>query len=196
MGQTSGTSGASQLLGVLVLVAVYGTASGAVPATQLHEERAKSRVTTDIRGEALEHAGTGTPVWSGKAATTVDSASFVGATRATTTQEEVIGELRQALLLERNWDSEGAQAPIASSIKEAVSFVRLLGDNRRLPEVMLHPNGRAGLFWHDGEVYADLEFTGNRLVTYYIEREGGKNKGVVPFNSKRMPRVFSALLLD
>jgi hypothetical protein len=99
------------------------------------------------------------------------------------------------LLLKQNWDGEGAQASNGASIREAVSFVRLLGDNLRLPEAMLHPSGRAGLFWHDGEVYADLEFTGDQLITYYVERDGGRHKGVVPFDSRRMPRVFSTLLM-
>ncbi len=199
MGQISGTSGASQFFAALAFAAAatYGTASSGTTATQRSaNERAKPLVTTNIREERSDgREGTGTFVSSCNAAATLDSLSFTEVSRATTGQEEVIGELREALLLNHNWDGEGAQAPNHASIREAVSFVRLLGANLRLPEVMLHPSGRAGLFWHDGEVYADLEFTGNQLVTYYIERDGGKHKGVVPFDSTRMPRVFSTLLV-
>lgn len=114
--------------------------------------------------------------------------------RPTTPTEELIGTMRAWSSWTTNWDGEGGQAPDAASISEAVAFVRLLESDIPLPDAMLLANGRAGLYWNDLGVYGDLEFTGNSLVTYYIEQEGGKHKGVVPFDLKHLPRVFSTLL--
>jgi hypothetical protein len=116
------------------------------------------------------------------------------ADRPTTAAEEAIGEIRSWTLLHANWDGEGARAPVGASLREAVAFVRLL-ENLPVPEPMLFGSGRAGLYWNDGDTYADLEFTGDSRVTYYIERRGGgKHKGVVLFDSEHMPAVFPALL--
>lgn len=115
------------------------------------------------------------------------------ADRPTTSREKLIGELRRWGLLATNWDGEGAASPVASSLKEAVSFVRLL-DDVELPEPMLHASGHAGLFWKDDSLYADIEFLGDGRIAYYIERHGDKHKGVLSFDSKKMPAVFPALL--
>ena len=114
--------------------------------------------------------------------------------RPTTSRERLIGELRSWGLLTANWDGEGAAAPDARSRKEAVSFVRLLGEDDTLPEPMLHASGHAGLFWKDDSLYADLKFLGDGRVAYYIERQRDKHKGVLNFDSKKMPAVFPALL--
>ncbi len=114
--------------------------------------------------------------------------------RPTTSREKLIGELRRWGLLNENWDGEGAALPVASSLKEAVSFVRLLGEGDMLPEPMLHASGHAGLFWKEGNLYADIKFLGDGRVAYYIERQGDKHKGVLKFDSQKMPAVFPTLL--
>ncbi|MBI5116475.1 hypothetical protein HZA56_08385 [Candidatus Poribacteria bacterium] len=114
--------------------------------------------------------------------------------RPTTLSEKITGELRSWSLLSANWDGEGAVTPDARSLKEAVSFVRLLGEGDTLPEPMLHASGHAGLFWKDDNLYADIKFLGDGRVAYYIERQGDKHKGVLKFNSQKMPAVFPTLL--
>lgn len=114
--------------------------------------------------------------------------------RPTTSREKLIGELRRWSLLNANWDGEGASAPVASSLKEAVSFVSLLQETDVLPEPMLNASGHAGLFWKDDSLYADIEFLGDGRIAYYIERYGDKHKGVLSFDSRKMPAVFPALL--
>lgn len=115
--------------------------------------------------------------------------------RATTTQERLIGEIRSWALFDSNWDGEGAVAPMVSSLKESVAFVRLLDNAAELPDPMLMNTGHAGLFWKTDNLYADLEFLGDGRIAYFIEQEGeGKHKGVVKFDSKKMPAVFPALL--
>jgi hypothetical protein len=115
--------------------------------------------------------------------------------RATTPREEVIGEIRGWINLGKNWDGEGADVPIPSSLKDSEYFIDLLSVGYHFPEPMLLGNGRAGLYWNEGDLYADLEFLGDGRVTYFIEHKGqGKHKGVVHFRRGEMPPVFAALL--
>jgi hypothetical protein len=113
--------------------------------------------------------------------------------RETTLKEHTIGELRRWKSLAPGWDGDQAQAPIAASLQDAISFVRLLKDSVSA-EPMLHPTGRAGLFWQRTDLYADLEFLGGRRVAYFIERSGDKHKGVVNFDAMEMPAVLEAVL--
>lgn len=114
--------------------------------------------------------------------------------RPTTLHETIIGELRRWNLLEANWDGEGAERPVSRSLQEAVSFVRLLSDWNLLPEPMLHADGHAGLFWKNDGLYADVEFLGDGRIAYYIERQGDKHKGVLKFDTEKLPAVFPTLL--
>lgn len=114
-------------------------------------------------------------------------------TRTTTSCEELIGEIRSWSLLETNWDGEGALAPSPESLKQAVSFVRLLSDIP-LPEPMLLSSGRAALYWNENNLYADLEFLEDGRIAYFIKNNGDKHKGVLAFNSEEMPAVFPALI--
>lgn len=123
-----------------------------------------------------------------------DLTKFGETERQTTSRERVAGELRSWGLLTADWDGEGAAMPNVRSLKEAVSFIGLLDEDSVLPEPMLHASGHAGLFWKDGNLYADIEFLGDGRVAYYIERHGDKHKGVLKFDSQKMPAVFPALL--
>jgi hypothetical protein len=116
--------------------------------------------------------------------------------RPTTPREHLIGELRRWRVLQPDWDGEGAKAPVRESLEAAAAFACILSDEvaGELPEPMLHASGRAGLFWHNANLYADLEFLADQRVAYYIERDGSKHKGVVTFNSHEMPAVFATLL--
>ncbi|MDD5056850.1 MAG: hypothetical protein PHQ60_03180 [Sideroxydans sp.] len=124
----------------------------------------------------------------------VDAAeSTVPLERLTTQHEKLIGEIRSWSLLSADWDGEGALAPSAQSIKESVSFSRLLSDVS-LPEPMLLASGHVSLYKNDSDLYADIEFLGDGRIAYFIKRNGDKHKGVLTFDSQKMPAVFSALL--
>lgn len=113
--------------------------------------------------------------------------------RTTTPAERAIGEFRRWNELAANWDGEGAEAPLQNSLREASAFACLLAD-ARVVDPMLHANGHAGLYFRTAELYADIEFLGDGRAAYYVERNGGKHKGVVNFDSKEMPAVFNTLL--
>ena len=114
--------------------------------------------------------------------------------RPTTPHEIIIGEIRQWNLLNSDWDGEGAATPNSQSIKEAVSFVRLLDDNITLPEPMLLGSGHAALYWNEGSLYADIEFLGDGRIAYFIKCNGDKHKGVLSFDSQEMPALFPTLI--
>jgi hypothetical protein len=126
--------------------------------------------------------------------TTVNAVLMDESDRPTTAREKLIGEIRSWALFKENWDGEGASAPLASSLREAVAFAGILGESDLLPEAMLFAAGHAGLFWDEEKLYADLEFLGDGRIAYFIERQGDKHKGVLKFDSKKMPTVFPALL--
>lgn len=119
--------------------------------------------------------------------------NYESVVRQTTPNEKLIGEIRGWNLLDANWDGEGAAAPSAQSIKEAVSFVRLLEDIA-LPDPMLLASGHTALYWNEGDLYADIEFLGDDRIAYFIKSHGDKHKGVLAFNSQKMPAVFPTLL--
>jgi hypothetical protein len=112
-----------------------------------------------------------------------------------TLARNIIEKIERWALIESNWDNEGAAAPIISSLKEAATFVNLLGKNYLLPEPMLLASGHASLYWNEAGLYADLEFLGDGRVAYFVEHRGkGRHKGVVILDSRKMPSVFQALL--
>lgn len=114
--------------------------------------------------------------------------------RPTSPLENIIGEIRQWNLLSANWDGEGAAMPNSQSIREATSFVRLLDSNSPLPEPMILGSGHAAVYWNEADLYADLEFLGDGNIAYFIKNDGNRHKGVVKFDSEKMPSVFPALI--
>lgn len=114
--------------------------------------------------------------------------------RETTDIEKIVGELRRFSALKDNWDHDGALAPIQSSLRQAISFVRLWEGEDIPLEPTVNANGRAGLCMNDEHGYADLEFIGDKRVAYYIERNEDKHKGVIYFDEKKLPNLFKDLL--
>jgi hypothetical protein len=119
---------------------------------------------------------------------------FHDLSRETTSLEKLIGEIRNWVLFEPNWDGEGSLKPSAMSLKHAVSFARLINTEAEMPEPMLFASGHAALFWQSEELYADLEFLDDSRIVYFIKKNSDKHKGVVAFDSENMPSVFKTLL--
>lgn len=117
------------------------------------------------------------------------------AERSSTPLEEAIGEIRSWVLMDAGWDGEGALKPSVASIRDAVSFARMLKDDEAsLPVPMLLASGHVSLFWNSPTLYADLEFLGNLKLVYFIKRDGAKYKGVVEFSQNALPDLFAHLL--
>jgi len=122
------------------------------------------------------------------------------ATRETSLQEHLIAQLRAWEGRAANWDGDGAARPDLVSLRAASNFICALDRDARMPHPMLNDNGRAGLFWEDEHLYADLEFLENGSIAYYIERVGeqgapaDRHKGVVAFDGQTIPAAIVPLL--
>ena len=167
---------------------------------------------TSVPAVSLPHAYPGVPRLAARSHTTAIPPAILAVTsaisrdfsnptlasladRPTTPLEQVVGEIRSYGVLGNNWDGEGAARPNLNSIRSAVAFVRLLDPSIEMPEPMLFASGRAGLFWNNENIYADLEFTEAHSITYFVERQNeGKHKGVVVFEPETMPGVLAVLL--
>ncbi|MGH9906866.1 MAG: hypothetical protein ACRD8U_14945 [Pyrinomonadaceae bacterium] len=190
----SSTAAAAKFLVALTLL--QPPTASPVPASSEKQSRPTQRTTTQWPSAEAEEDRQATnvmPQMTSAAGIHIPT-QYDWSDRQTTSREKLIGEIRSWGLLTANWDGEGAAAPAIRSLKEAVSFVRLVREADMLPDAMLHASGHAGLFWKDDGLYAELEFLGDGRVAYYIENQGDKHKGVLKFDSQKLPAVFLALL--
>lgn len=190
-----GTATLAQTVLILSLLATPATAS---PLSGLAEQdfaRAARKGTSRESSSRHTDAGKGTFVCSSTAISSVVESYLNDFGRTTTPQEELIGEIRSWALWNENWDGEGAKTPVESSLREAVDFVRLIKSEELLPDAMLFASGRSGLYWKESGLYADLEFLGAGRISYFIKIDADQHKGVVGFDSEKLPAVFQALLL-
>ena len=116
------------------------------------------------------------------------------AIKAATELKKIIGEIREWITLEENWDGEGASIPSRKSINQVVNFLRLMNHRADMPQPMLHANGNVSLYWDEGNLYADIEFLGDGRIAYFIKHNTSKYKDILLFNSSKIPDVFSVLL--
>ena len=190
-----GTAALAQTVLSLSLLATPATASPLAGLAEQDFARAARKGTSRQSFSRNSDAGKSTSVSSATAISSVVESYLDDFGRATTPQEELIGEVRSWALWNENWDGEGAKVPVESSLREAVNFVRLIKSEQLLPDAMLFASGRSGLYWHESGLYADLEFLGDGRIAYFIKIDADQHKGVVGFDSKKLPAVFQALLL-
>lgn len=180
-----GTAAYANIVLALAAIAPPTTVSPLLPTHEERPARATHKNTSRLSPEAAKPQLT--------TMLTVE-VNYEESARPTTSPENIIGEIRQWTLLGADWDGEGAATPMAQSLKEAVSFVRLLDDTHALPEPMLLASGHAALNWNEGGLYADLEFLGDGRIAYFIKKYENKHKGVLTFDSQKMPAVFPPLI--
>ena len=172
----------SQLLTAILIAPVGGAATGSAPPI----------IDRSIGGTIAEYrySDAGDIYRSDISISTISAVHIIeNVDRPTTEREKLIGEMRGWKTLKANWDGEGAEAPDSASIEEAVAFVNALNEMELLPDVMLHSSGRAGLYWNTEGLYADIEFTGEGRLTYYVEHPGNeKHKGGIGYSKGNIPR--------
>lgn len=114
--------------------------------------------------------------------------------RETTSQECSVGEIRSWALWSMDWDGEGALAPNQHSITQSVAFVRLIDSHVEVPEPMLLASGNVAVYWRREGYYFELEFHGDKGVSYFAETDDGRHKGMVKFDENEIPLVLKAIL--
>ncbi len=181
---------------MLALTLGLGSIFGPVTASPLQEERYHQSPQFKYANFLLKNTGALTSIAQGSISElpSVDMNLVNAAVRETTEVEKIVGELRRFFSLKDNWDHDGALAPIHTSLRQAISFVRLWETEEIPLEPTVNANGRAGLCMNEDRLYADFEFIGDTRVAYYIERDQDKHKGVIYFDEKKLPNLFKDLL--
>ncbi|HVC63410.1 MAG TPA: hypothetical protein VND19_23985 [Acetobacteraceae bacterium] len=72
--------------------------------------------------------------------------------------------MRYASLMD-NWDKEGASAPIAGAIEDAMQMLEVTPPEAGPPKCMVLASGDVALYWDFEPVYAEIGFSGDG--TYY-----------------------------
>ena len=191
MTTTLGTAAAAKLL---LALTVLPTPTASEIRAQLEQPTLSIQKITSLSQLAMSPINATTATTVNSTANAANIELIVELARPTTSHESIIGEIREWGLLGADWDGEGAALPSTQSMKEAVSFVRLLDNEIMPPEPMLLASGNAALYWNVNNLYADIEFLGDSRISYFIKRNEDKHKGVLAFDSEKMPAVFSTLL--
>jgi hypothetical protein len=188
--QTISTSLLAQPLMAFLVGSSAGSATAPIPPTTHGREYQERAFSPSARNSSLITKG---PTANEMYLPQLETANNNAFNRATTSQEHIIGEFRRWRLFDANWDGEGASGPDIDSMGDAIRFTRLLSEDV-LAEPMIFANGRAGLYWRNADLYADLEFFGDGRIAYYVEQNGDKHKGVVKFDARELPSLFEAIL--
>lgn len=193
--QQSGTATTAQAILAIAVLSTPHTVS-AIPKINEYKEVPIQRITTRSEVICLQDKYSSQNITNTTDTNIFNDERFIeDVGRQTNEIEILIGEIREWLFFESNWDGENASTPNTVSLNEAVSFVRLLSEDINFPEPMLNASGNVGLFWNENDTYADIEFLGNGFIAYFIKLNEDKHKGKVRFNSKNIPTIFEAILL-
>jgi hypothetical protein len=79
--------------------------------------------------------------------------------------------------LQPNWDGYNGRPPKEGAIFDAVTFLRRLPSNIKLPKEMVAGDGDVGLYWNEGSTFVELGFNGSGKYYFYAEDENGEATG-------------------
>lgn len=100
------------------------------------------------------------------AETEIASAKFVES--VSSGYEELKMELKSYLELSHGWDGPESKAPSEEVIATALLFVDGLPSGIPLPKPMLSASGETGLYWDVGNIYADVSFEGEGMLSIFV----------------------------
>lgn len=109
------------------------------------------------------------------------------ATRA----DVVVAQLIRLEQFDANWDGSGAAKPLSFSTKEAREFIRSLAPESVIPRPTLHADGHAILFLREADLYAELEFVGDKRIDFYARRGGQEWSDEFDFDGHTLPEGLS-----
>jgi hypothetical protein len=104
-----------------------------------------------------------------------------------------IAQLIRLERLDANWDGNDTAKPVVGSLKDAKEFIRALAPESSIPRATLHADGNALLFLHGPDVYAELEFFGNRQIGFYARRGGQEWSDEITFDGRTLPQGLSRI---
>jgi hypothetical protein len=84
--------------------------------------------------------------------------------------------------LEEDWDGYGGVPARPDSVKGATAFLNRMPDDVKMPEPQIASNGEVGLYWNDGQVYADVSFPAAQRISFYAKNNRGGEVEVTNLN--------------
>lgn len=79
-------------------------------------------------------------------------------------------DLKRYSLLNDEWDGKYSKAPSEIAINAAIQFIDKLPPGISLPKSMLSSNGEVGLYWDIENIYADIAFEENEIVSIFLRQ--------------------------
>jgi hypothetical protein len=110
-----------------------------------------------------------------------------------TQADRTIAQLVQFGALDADWDGNEAAKPLPFSLKDAQQFIRALAPESVIPRPALHADGHAILFVRGPDTYAELEFLGNKRISFYARRGGQEWSDEIDFAGRTLPAGLSQI---
>lgn len=82
-------------------------------------------------------------------------------------EEALLRDIAAYTTLEDGWDGYDGRAPDSNVLFDLKSFVEGLPPGLAIPTVTLSSSGLPSLYWDDRDYYADLEFQGGGVSTFF-----------------------------
>lgn len=80
----------------------------------------------------------------------------------------LLKEITTYTILEDGWDGDNSLKPTTDSINNATSYIEELYNIKApLPKSMLNAQGEVGLYWDNQNIYIDIHFEVNNLISIY-----------------------------
>ena len=82
-------------------------------------------------------------------------------------EDKVHARLLSYLELSPDWDGRGGVPPSFDAVLDTISFLEARPGDVALPSPQIASDGEVGLYWHTGQVHAEVGFYGDGDLSYY-----------------------------
>lgn len=82
-------------------------------------------------------------------------------------EDSLHAELFTYMALPEGWDGYEGVPASSEAVLDAIDFLEMRPSDIPLPYPQIAPDGEAGLYWHSGEVFAEVGFYGDGEYSYY-----------------------------
>lgn len=87
---------------------------------------------------------------------------------------QLLKELNDYLDLSHGWDGPDSIPPTRKAVDDAIQLIQALPISFAPAIPMVAGDGEIGLYWESGDVYVELSFWGNGLITYFARDSKGE----------------------
>lgn len=102
--------------------------------------------------------------------------------------DAVLSDLLDYVTLEEGWDGYEASPPSFAAIAEAFSFLSLLFKvGAKAPIATISSAGEVGVYWRADDIYCEVGFVGDGIMSYFAEDEQGPILDDVAYSEGTVP---------